>query len=282
MVAFVLLCLCRDGLRLAGLGPTRLWPLLLLLPDPHLLHLWHIQAHLRWFGLVLSLINQAKKNGFKINSCLTTNIPVWSFLLPGTYAVMSVMIGSVTERLAPDSDFLIFDNLTNSSAVDLASRDAARVRVAAAVTCLSGLFQVPFPCGSRQSETFCSFSGLLTSFSQVLLGLLQLGFLVTYLSEPLVRGYTTGAAIHVIVSQFKYTFGINPKRHSGPLSLIYVRRDAAVAWCFAGRRLEIHTPVGSSSPARPCWRCVTSYRRQTSAPWWSASLLLSVWFWPRS
>ncbi|XP_023275747.1 solute carrier family 26 member 6 [Seriola lalandi dorsalis] len=114
----------------------------------------------------------------------------------GTYAVMSVMIGGVTDRLAPDSNFMIWDNETNSSIVDTISRDAERVRVAAAVTFLSGLFQI-------------------------LLGLVQFGFVVTYLSEPLVRGYTTGAAIHVIVSQLKYTFGISPVRHSGPLSLIY-------------------------------------------------------------
>ncbi|XP_054464404.1 solute carrier family 26 member 6-like [Anoplopoma fimbria] len=114
----------------------------------------------------------------------------------GTYAVMSVMIGGVTERLAPDSNFMTWDNMTNSSIVDILSRDAERVRVAAAVTFLSGIFQI-------------------------LLGLVQFGFVVTYLSEPLVRGYTTGAAIHVIVSQLKYTFGISPLRHSGPLSLIY-------------------------------------------------------------
>ncbi|KAM7404424.1 hypothetical protein PAMP_011769 [Pampus punctatissimus] len=103
----------------------------------------------------------------------------------GTYAVMSVMIGGVTERLAPDSNFMIWDNVTNSSIVDTFSRDAERVKVAAAVTFMSGLFQI-------------------------LLGLVHFGFVVTYLSEPLVRGYTTGAAIHVIVSQLKYTFGINP------------------------------------------------------------------------
>ncbi|XP_029290942.1 solute carrier family 26 member 6 [Cottoperca gobio] len=114
----------------------------------------------------------------------------------GTYAVMSVMIGGVTERLAPDSNFMIYDNVTNSSIVDIISRDAERVRVAAAVTFMSGLFQI-------------------------LLGLVQFGFVVTYLSEPLVRGYTTGAAIHVIVSQLKYTFGINPMRYSGSFSLIY-------------------------------------------------------------
>uniref|UniRef100_A0A674D2T2 Solute carrier family 26 member 6 n=1 Tax=Salmo trutta TaxID=8032 RepID=A0A674D2T2_SALTR len=115
----------------------------------------------------------------------------------GTYAVMSVMIGGVTERLAPDSNFMMYVNATNQSMVDVLARDTERVKVAAAVTFLSGLFQM-------------------------LLGLVQFGFVVTYLSEPLVRGYTTGAAIHVIVSQLKYTFGISPKRHSGPFALIFV------------------------------------------------------------
>ncbi|XP_051509226.1 solute carrier family 26 member 6 isoform X2 [Myxocyprinus asiaticus] len=114
----------------------------------------------------------------------------------GTYAVMSVMIGSVTERLAPDSDFMLPGNDTNSTILDFASRDAERVKIAATVTFLSGVFQL-------------------------LLGLVRFGFVVTYLSEPLVRAYTTAAAIHVIVSQLKYSFGISPNRYSGPLSLIY-------------------------------------------------------------
>uniref|UniRef100_A0A3B4FWQ4 Solute carrier family 26 member 6 n=1 Tax=Pundamilia nyererei TaxID=303518 RepID=A0A3B4FWQ4_9CICH len=79
----------------------------------------------------------------------------------GTYAVMSVMIGGVTERLAPDSKFMTWDNVTNTSIIDTVARDDERVRVAAAVTFVSGLFQL------------------------------------------------------------KYTFGVNPVRHNGPLSLIY-------------------------------------------------------------
>ncbi|MEQ2280889.1 hypothetical protein AMECASPLE_024828, partial [Ameca splendens] len=113
-----------------------------------------------------------------------------------TYAVMSVMIGGVVDQLAPDSNFEIWNNVTNSSIIDTVARDKERVQIAATVTFMSGLFQI-------------------------LLGLIKFGFVVTYLSEPLVRGYTTGAAIHVIVSQLKYTFGINPKRYSGPVSLIY-------------------------------------------------------------
>ncbi|XP_024148738.1 solute carrier family 26 member 6 [Oryzias melastigma] len=132
----------------------------------------------------------------------------------GTYAVMSVMIGGVTERLAPDSDFMTWDNVTNASLIDTVARDAERVRVAAAVTFMSGIFQI-------------------------LLGVVQFGFVVTYLSEPLVRGYTTAAAIHVIVSQLKYSFGISPDRYSGPLSLIYT----VIEICYLLPKTNIGTLV---------------------------------------
>uniref|UniRef100_A0A671L5U5 Solute carrier family 26 member 6-like n=1 Tax=Sinocyclocheilus anshuiensis TaxID=1608454 RepID=A0A671L5U5_9TELE len=113
----------------------------------------------------------------------------------GTFAVISIMIGSVSERLAPDDHFLT--NGTNGSVLmDTEARDVQRVKVAAATTLLCGIFQV-------------------------LLGLVRFGFLVTYLSEPLVRGYTTGAATHVITSQLKYMFGVSPRRFSGPLQLMY-------------------------------------------------------------
>nr|XP_057939553.1 solute carrier family 26 member 6 isoform X2 [Doryrhamphus excisus] len=113
----------------------------------------------------------------------------------GTFAVVSIMIGSVTERLAPDSNFIV--NATNGTAhVNIDERDAYRVEIACALTVLAGLFQI-------------------------LLGVVKFGFVVTYLSEPLVRGYTTASACHVLSSQLKYLFGVKPSRFSGPLSLIY-------------------------------------------------------------
>ncbi|XP_073888183.1 solute carrier family 26 member 6 isoform X14 [Macaca fascicularis] len=107
----------------------------------------------------------------------------------GTFAVMSVMVGSVTESLAPQT--------LNDSTINETTRDAERVRVASTLSVLVGLFQVG-------------------------LGLIHFGFLVTYLSEPLVRGYTTAAAVQVFVSQLKYVFGLHLSSHSGPLSLIYL------------------------------------------------------------
>ncbi|XP_040264601.1 solute carrier family 26 member 6 [Bufo bufo] len=112
---------------------------------------------------------------------------------PGTFAVISVMVGSVTESLAPSDNFMIPGN---ESMIDTVARDAARVQVASALTLLVGIFQI-------------------------LLGLVQFGFVVTYLSEPLVRGYTTAAAIHVTLSQFKSILGVEISQRSSPLSLIY-------------------------------------------------------------
>ncbi|XP_047550555.1 solute carrier family 26 member 6 isoform X2 [Lutra lutra] len=110
----------------------------------------------------------------------------------GTFAVMSVMVGSVTESLAPDENFLQGVNAT----VDEVARDHFRVQLASTLSVLVGLFQVG-------------------------LGLVRFGFVVTYLSEPLVRGYTTAASVQVFVSQLKYVFGLQLSSRSGPLSLIY-------------------------------------------------------------
>uniref|UniRef100_A0A8C9USY9 Solute carrier family 26 member 6 n=1 Tax=Spermophilus dauricus TaxID=99837 RepID=A0A8C9USY9_SPEDA len=111
----------------------------------------------------------------------------------GTFAVMSVMVGSVTESLAPDENFLLDSNST----VNETARDVARVQLASTLSVLVGLFQVG-------------------------LGLVHFGFVVTYLSEPLVRSYTTAASVQVFVSQLKYVFGLQLSSHSGPLSLIYI------------------------------------------------------------
>uniref|UniRef100_A0A3B5BA14 Solute carrier family 26 member 6-like n=1 Tax=Stegastes partitus TaxID=144197 RepID=A0A3B5BA14_9TELE len=118
----------------------------------------------------------------------------------GTFTVLSIMVGSVTERLAPDVDFLIKNGTNMTAEVDITARDSYRVQVAAATTVLGGLIQV-------------------------LLGVVKFGFVGTYLSEPLVRAYTTAAAAHAVVAQLKYIFGVSPTRFSGPMSLVYTLKD---------------------------------------------------------
>lgn len=61
-------------------------------------------------------------------------------VLSGTFAVISIMVGSVTERLAPDSNFLNGTNGTENVNID--ARDEYRVLVACSLTVLAGIFQV--------------------------------------------------------------------------------------------------------------------------------------------
>lgn len=64
-----------------------------------------------------------------------------AFNVLGTFAVISIMIGSVSERLPPDHHFLT--NGTNGSVImDTEARDVQRVKVAAETTLLCGIFQV--------------------------------------------------------------------------------------------------------------------------------------------
>uniref|UniRef100_A0AAY4F0A5 STAS domain-containing protein n=1 Tax=Denticeps clupeoides TaxID=299321 RepID=A0AAY4F0A5_9TELE len=117
----------------------------------------------------------------------------------GTFAVISLMIGGVVVREAPDSMFMLQANGTNSSVpslIDTEARDARRVHLAVALTSLVGI-------------------------NQLLLGLLRFGFVAIYLTEPLVRGFTTAASVHVFVSQLKYLFCVKTRRFSGPLSVVY-------------------------------------------------------------
>uniref|UniRef100_G3TX27 Solute carrier family 26 member 6 n=1 Tax=Loxodonta africana TaxID=9785 RepID=G3TX27_LOXAF len=61
----------------------------------------------------------------------------------GTFAIMSVMVGSVTESLAPDEDFLQTPNTT----VNEAARDAARVQLASTLSGRRARDVISLPCG---------------------------------------------------------------------------------------------------------------------------------------
>ncbi|XP_017294236.2 prestin [Kryptolebias marmoratus] len=115
----------------------------------------------------------------------------------GTFAVISLMIGGVAVREAPESAFPLPANVSNSSVTfDEEALNARRVQVAAVLTTMVGIIQIVF-------------------------GLLRFGFVSIYLTEPLVRGFTTAAAMHVVISQLKYLLGVKTKRFSGPLSAIF-------------------------------------------------------------
>ena len=50
--------------------------------------------------------------------------------------------------------------------------------------------------------------GIIVILLQLLFGLLRLGFITTFLSEPLISGYMTATAVHVITSQLRHIVGV--------------------------------------------------------------------------
>ncbi|XP_033619634.1 solute carrier family 26 member 10 isoform X3 [Fukomys damarensis] len=109
-------------------------------------------------------------------------------LSTGTFAVLSLMTGSVVEQLVPEP---LAGNL---SRIEREQLDAQRVGVAAAMAFGSGAL-------------------MLGMFA------LQLGVLSTFLSEPVVKALTSGAALHVLVSQLPSLLGLSLPRQMGCFSL---------------------------------------------------------------
>ncbi|XP_077769690.1 solute carrier family 26 member 10-like isoform X1 [Canis aureus] len=109
-------------------------------------------------------------------------------LSTGTFAVLSLMTGSAVERLVPEP---LGGNL---SAIGREELDAQRVGAAAALAFASGAL-------------------MLGMFA------LQLGVLSTFLSEPVVKALTSGAALHVLVSQLPSLLGLPLPRQIGCFAL---------------------------------------------------------------
>ncbi|XP_049749018.1 chloride anion exchanger [Elephas maximus indicus] len=114
----------------------------------------------------------------------------------GPFPVLSMMVGAVVVRIVPDISESAVE-VPNNSTSNGTTLDEQRVLVAAAITVLSGIIQL-------------------------IMGVLQIGFVVIYLSDSLISGFTTAAAIHVLVSQLKFMLQLTVPAHTDPFSIFKV------------------------------------------------------------
>lgn len=142
----------------------------------------------------------------------------------GTFAVVCLMTGkAVTSYSAPLNDH---QNVTTFSQMNKEYYSYTPIQVATAVTLSVGLFQVSY----KNSILLYSFV-LVTynkeinstmTFFQIIMYIFRLGVISTLLSETLVNSFTTGAAVHVLLSQIKDLLGLKLPKQKGYFKLIQV------------------------------------------------------------
>nr|CAD7449721.1 unnamed protein product [Timema bartmani] len=115
----------------------------------------------------------------------------------GTFAVICLMTGkTVTALSSPQiEDRLVSGNITTEPPLS-ELREYTPIQVATAVTFMVGIYQL-------------------------LMYILRLGIVCTLLSETLVNGFTTGAAVHVLSSQIKDLLGVDIAKYKGPFKVVY-------------------------------------------------------------
>ncbi|XP_053847150.1 sulfate transporter-like [Vidua macroura] len=119
----------------------------------------------------------------------------------GSFGVLCLMVGqSVTRHLQlagyGDSSAALGDNSSSPrNGTEPCDRSCYAITVALSLSFLVGLYQI-------------------------LLGVLQMGFVAVYLSEPLLGGFVTGSSLTIITSQMKYLLGLKIPRHEGVGSFI--------------------------------------------------------------
>lgn len=74
---------------------------------------------------------------------MANTIDVMYYLLcAGTFAVLSIMVGIVCLRLAPETDFSHFNATLNATVVDIDRMNEVRLDISATLACLTAIIQV--------------------------------------------------------------------------------------------------------------------------------------------
>ncbi|KAK3101893.1 hypothetical protein FSP39_007131 [Pinctada imbricata] len=137
----------------------------------------------------------------------------------GTFAVTSLMIGAVVTNglekyrhtlpvvSTPESTTLTTNhtyNITVNSSVEITTPH---------VTTEQDVHDAEI----QMKVAFAMSVSFLAGLMQFALGCFRFGFLASFMSDPLISGFTTAAAVHVFSSQVKFLFGIQVATYSGPV-----------------------------------------------------------------
>lgn len=160
----------------------------------------------------------------------------------GTFAVACLMTGRVVNQYSNHPNSIDESGTNHSSSLDSTGQipeGPSPIEVATAVTFMVGMIQVQFHfvrkfnLSKRRKILKCIQKDFSFVFSlkvvlikvfwfQLVMYIFQLGVISSLLSEPFVNGFTTGAAVHVLVSQINDLFGLKLPKQRGHFKVIRV------------------------------------------------------------
>nr|CAD2179166.1 unnamed protein product [Meloidogyne enterolobii] len=117
----------------------------------------------------------------------------------GTFAVASMMVGNLRSQLIPENG-----NNNNTNTLMIEGEPLTPLVLISALTFGVGIFQI-------------------------LMAIFRLSFITNYISDSLISGFTTGAAVHVLTSQLDKLIGVKVKSYGGPGLVLFMWKDLFIS-----------------------------------------------------
>ncbi|XP_067040466.1 prestin-like isoform X3 [Acropora muricata] len=137
----------------------------------------------------------------------------------GTFAVVCLMVGHVVERETEHFSAVVPAAPTPQTIIDKSS-GAGLLRSSIYKEEANNSFPSQEDMLDEKKLELAIALSLLVGLFQFVMGVLKLGFVAVYLSDPIISGFTTGAAVLVFTSQIKHILGLNIPRYSGAFALV--------------------------------------------------------------
>jgi sulfate permease, SulP family len=133
---------------------------------------------------------------------LIAGLTVWAVLVPEALAYASIAgVSPVVGLYAAPGALILYAALGSSRQLVVGPMAATAALSAATVASFA-------PVGSSRFVALTAGLAITTGLSALLAGLLRLGFLASFISEPVLKGFIVGLALTIIIGQVPKLFGI--------------------------------------------------------------------------
>lgn len=169
--------------------------------------------------LMYVLFGTSRHNSMGMKSRIPSRFTLTNNSPTGTFAVISIMVGKCVNKFSNIETGIANATITQMNET-ATGYSYSPIEIATLVCFMVGMIQVKIT-NSRKLSLHTLANNLLIAL-QLLMYVFRLGALSFLLSECLVSGFTTGAAIQVLTSQVKDLLGLQLPRLKGNFKMIKV------------------------------------------------------------